>query len=133
MIEKGDPFFVNVQGEGGSGKSFIINYLSALYPDRTIRTAYTAKAANLIFGVHLHKQFNMKYDMKPKEIDELKKELGNRDIIIVDESSFIGINAICVLDDILQKVANNNESFGNYKIIWLGDFNQLKCVGDKEI
>ena len=60
MIEKDKPFWMNVQGEGGSGKSFIINYIAAKYPNRNIRTAYTAKAANLIFGVHLHKQFNMK-------------------------------------------------------------------------
>ena len=27
LIEKNEPFFVNVQGEGGSGKSFIIHYI----------------------------------------------------------------------------------------------------------
>ena len=48
--------------------------------------------------------------MKPKEVAELRRELGNKDIIIIDESSFIGINALCILDEILRKVAGNNEA-----------------------
>ena len=67
----------------------------------------------MIFGVHLHKQFNMKYDMSPKEVAELKRELGNKDIIIIDESSFIGINALCILDEILRKVSGNDTEFGS--------------------
>ena len=39
LIEAKKPFFMNVQGEGGSGKSFIINYIAAKYPNRNIRTA----------------------------------------------------------------------------------------------
>ena len=39
LIEKNEPFWMNVQGEGGSGKSFIINYIAAKYPKRNIRTA----------------------------------------------------------------------------------------------
>ena len=60
LIKKNKPFWMNIQGEGGSGKSFIINYIAAYFRTRNVRTAYTAKAANLIFGIHLHKQFNMK-------------------------------------------------------------------------
>lgn len=59
----------------------------------------------------------MKYDMSVKEIDELKKEMKGKDIIIIDESSFIGINALCILDNTLRKVANNDKEFGGYKII----------------
>ena len=29
LIEKNKPFWLNIQGEGGSGKSFIINYIAA--------------------------------------------------------------------------------------------------------
>lgn len=54
----------------------------------------------------------MKYDMSVKEIDELKKEMKGKDIIIIDESSFIGINALCILDNTLRKVANNDKEFG---------------------
>ena len=49
--------------------------------------------------------------MSPKEVAILKKELGDKDIIIIDESSFIGINALCILDDILRKVKENNLPF----------------------
>ena len=71
--------------------------------------------------------------MDQKEVDNLRKDIGSRDIIIVDESSFVGINAICILDDVLQRVGNNKKPFGGFKILWFGDVNQLKCVGDKEI
>ena len=60
LIETKEPFFMNIQGQGGSGKSFIIHYIGALYPDINVRTAYTAKAASLLKGVHLHKIFCMK-------------------------------------------------------------------------
>ena len=63
----------------------------------------------------------------------MKKEIGNKDIIIIDEGSFIGINAICILDNALRKVADNDLKFGGFKIICCSDFNQLKCVGDTEI
>jgi hypothetical protein len=53
----------------------------------------------------------MKYDMSPKEVAELKRELGNKDIIIIDESSFIGINALCILDEILRKVSDKDTAF----------------------
>ena len=33
----------------------------------------------------------------------------------------------------IQKVAKNTKEFGGYKVLWLGDANQLKCIGDKEI
>lgn len=29
LIEKNEPFFMNIQGQGGSGKSFIIHYIGA--------------------------------------------------------------------------------------------------------
>ena len=48
LIDKGEPFFANCQGGGGTGKSFIIKYIAAKYKNRNVRTAYTAKAANLI-------------------------------------------------------------------------------------
>ena len=39
LIEKNKPFWMNIQGEGGSGKSFIINYIAAYFRTRNVRTA----------------------------------------------------------------------------------------------
>ena len=75
----------------------------------------------------------MKYDLNDKETKDLQKEIGSRDIIIIDESSFIGINSLCILDEILRKVGKKDSEFSKFKIIYCGDFNQLKCVGDTEI
>ena len=52
------------------------------------------------------------------------------DIIIIDESSFVGIKAICILDYVLRKISNIDAKFGNFKILYYGDFCQLNCVKD---
>jgi hypothetical protein len=51
----------------------------------------------------------MKWEMSVKEINELKVEIGNRDIIIIDESSFIGINGLCVFENCLRQVGNKDK------------------------
>lgn len=130
MIDKNEPFFANCQGVGGSGKSYCIKYIAAKYKKRNVRTAYTAKAANLVFGVHLHKLFKMSYNLSSFEIMEFQKELEGVDIITIDESSFIGIKAICILDYVLKKISTIDKPFGGYKILFFGDYQQLSCVKD---
>ena len=75
----------------------------------------------------------MKYDLSNYDISELKRKLGNKKIIFIDESSFIGINSICLIDNSLRKVGNKDLPFGGYQIIYTGDILQLKTVGDVEI
>jgi hypothetical protein len=72
----------------------------------------------------------MKFNVSEKEIKELQLKLKHKDIIIIDESSFIGIKSICILDHVLRKVRDSNIPFGSFKIIMLGDFQQLSCVKD---
>ena len=60
----------------------------------------------------------MKYDLNDKEIKILQKELKYKDIIIIDESSFIGINSLCIIDEILRKVSNKNIEQGGYKVVY---------------
>ena len=58
--------------------------------------------------MHLHKLFKMSYNITDTEIKNFQKELEGIDIIIIDESSFIGIKALCILDYVLRKIANND-------------------------
>lgn len=75
----------------------------------------------------------MKFNVSEKEIKELQFKFKNKDIIIIDESSFIGIKSICILDHVLRKVRDPNIVFGSFKIIFLGDYQQLSCVKDFDI
>ena len=40
----------------------------------------------------------MSYNISDLEIKDLQKSLEGKDIIIIDECSFIGIKALCILD-----------------------------------
>lgn len=42
--------------------------------------------------------FKMTYNISEFDIKEFQKDLEGVDIITIDESSFIGIKAICILD-----------------------------------
>jgi len=75
----------------------------------------------------------MKWEMNSTELNELKTEIGSRDIIIIDESSFIGINGLCVFENALRQVGQKDKLWGGFFIIYCGDFNQLKSVGDLEM
>ena len=63
----------------------------------------------------------------------MQKDLEGIDIIIIDESSFIGIKAICILDYVLRKISNIDSKMGNFKVLYYGDFCQLNCVKDFDI
>ena len=60
----------------------------------------------------------MNYNIGVLDIKELQKDLEGIDIIIIDESSFVGIKAICILDYVLRKISNIDAKFGNFKIKW---------------
>ena len=83
----------------------------------------------------------MSYTASDDQIAETQQMLVNTKIIIIDESSFIGINTLCVLDYILCRVRQamnkskdiSPEPFGGFQIIMFGDYQQLKCVGDFEV
>ena len=75
----------------------------------------------------------MKYDLSDNQISDMQKKLKDKNLLIIDESSFLGINTLCLLDYVLCKVKNTDLPFGGLQIIMLGDYQQLKCVGDFEI
>ena len=63
----------------------------------------------------------MSYNISDLEIKEFQKDLEGVDIITIDESSFIGIKAICILDYVMRKIRNKDLPFGGYKILFFGD------------
>ena len=75
----------------------------------------------------------MSQNISDLEIKEFQKELEEVDIITIDESSFIGIKAICILDYVLKKISNKDKPFGGYKILFFGDYQQLSCVKDYDV
>ena len=75
----------------------------------------------------------MSYNISDIELKNIQKEMEGKDIIIIDESSFIGIKSLCILDSVLQKIACNDKAFGNFKVVQTGDFQQLSSVKDQDI
>lgn len=72
----------------------------------------------------------MNFNITDLDIKEIQKDLHDVDIITIDESSFIGIKAICILDYVMRKLKDSDKPFGGYKILFFGDYQQLSCVKD---
>ncbi|CAF4902863.1 unnamed protein product, partial [Rotaria magnacalcarata] len=122
LIKNGDKqFFHCINGGAGVGKSTLIkavyqsilrfyNSLPGSNPD-SIRAALCApigKTAALIDGMTLQ-------------------------LLIIDKISMVGFTMFQHVDARLQQIMRTKKPFGGISVIVLGDFNQLRPVGDKYI
>ncbi|CAF4366401.1 unnamed protein product, partial [Rotaria magnacalcarata] len=122
FIKNGDKqFFYFINGDADVGKSTLIkavyqsilrlyNPLPGSNPDsiRAALCAPTGKAAALIDGMTLQ-------------------------LLIIDEISMVGFTMFQHVDARLQQIMRTKKPFGGISVIVLGDFNQLRPVGDKYI
>ena len=147
--ENTEPFYLNISGRAGCGKSFFLNCI-ALYANVIKKAEYgflqkaapTGTAAFLIGGSTLHALFRI-----PVQKCHLSKELPNlsgdllRDLqvffrscqlLVIDEKSMIGLYTLYIIDKRLREVKPNSAMlpFGGVSVIIMGDFAQLPPVGD---
>ena len=147
-------FFHFINGGAGVGKSTLIKavYQSMLrfynslpgYQPEAIRVALcapTGKAASLIDGMTLHSFLSLPVNQCKHKLVKLDSDVSNRigvklrelQLLIIDEISMVGFTMFQQVDARLQQIMRSKQPFGGISVLVLGDFNQLRPVGDKYI
>jgi len=140
QIESASPtkrtFFV--KGDGGAGKTFMLNVLIArlrLRKHICLPVALTGNASQLYEGGDTaHRTFKLPV-LPPDQIKDAESKLNVREaraklllhatLIVIDEVSMLSADHIRMIDEVLQKIFNNNLPFGGLFVIVSGDFKQL--------
>ncbi len=139
-IAEGKSIFIT--GPGGTGKSYLIQALYNLIPDRTGKhvsvTAMTGCAALLLgryaktlhswAGVGLGRGTSTQLAMGIRRSGwTLRRWLGT-DILIIDEVSMLTSDFLDKLDEIAKIVRRDTRPMGGLQIVFVGDFYQLPPV-----
>ncbi|XP_044717905.1 PIF1-like helicase domain-containing protein [Hirsutella rhossiliensis] len=135
LAQDRSQLLLHVDGGGGTGKSYLINLLSAHLQAATRgrvtpvwRAAPTGVAGNQISGTTLHSLLHLPInkDFRPlSAIDkaQLQKKLKDIQYLIIDEKSMLGLRMLSWIDDRLREAFphRNEEFFGGLNILLCGD------------
>ena len=94
-----------VQGEGGTGKSYVIKCLQNLLMKNLRVFAFTGSGSFLIQGTTIHRTFGLGLDLNDdSNIDGTKLEnmiqrLEYVDYIVIDEYSMLGCKLLSLIDN----------------------------------
>lgn len=148
--ENPPPIRVNLDGHGGTGKSFLIQAISSmlnrLSPSNqsvVARAAPTGVAANAIGGSTLHLLLLLPVSrsianlppLSSNVMSVLRARLRFIKYFIIDEKSMIGLRTMCFIDRRLREIHldHQDEPFGDCNVLLLGDFSQLPPVMEKPL
>ena len=146
------PFYEFISAGAGAGKSMLIRCLNesliryfdkihGANPDmeKVLWAAPTGKAAYIIGGLTLHSAFSLPVNQFSGEMSDLSANVCNTlrnrliqlKLQIIDEGSMVGSKMLKQLNESLRQIMDSNQHFGGVSIICVGDFHQLKPVGDR--
>ncbi|KAM4063188.1 PIF1-like helicase [Hirsutella rhossiliensis] len=131
LTQHASQLLLHADGGGGTGKSYLINILSAHLEAAAggrgtpvWRAAPTGVAGNQISGTTLHSLLHLPInkDFKPLlAIDkaQLQKKLKDVKYLIIDEKSMLGLRQLSWIDDRLREAFpnRNEEFFGGLNIL----------------
>ena len=146
-----EPFFYFINGGAGTGKSHLIKCIHAeaskilsrlprnaeesdMSKPTVLLTAFTGTAAFNISGTTLHCLLKLPRSLKPpfiglgNKLDEVRAELSNAEILIIDEISMVSKSLFAYVDARLKQIKGNHRPFGGMCVLAVGDFNQLPPV-----
>ncbi|MBN9542828.1 MAG: AAA family ATPase [Alphaproteobacteria bacterium] len=130
---------VFITGKAGTGKSFLITLLKALYHDRGIEiTATTGIAAVNIGGATIHSfsgigagdmpvEFIVKR-LKSAKSRQMRKKIKECRLLVIDEISMLASDTIDKIDMVFRNIREVNVPFGGIQVVLIGDFAQLPPV-----
>ncbi|KAH9101192.1 hypothetical protein Ae201684P_007376 [Aphanomyces euteiches] len=135
-VRRGKVYFL--EGEGGSGKTFISNILLAQVRSMNkiaLAVASSGLAAlNLIGGTTAHSRFCLPRSLHEHSRCDVRKQshlaelLRLTELIIWDECSMMHKYAVEAVDHMLQDLMDNALPFGGKVVIFSGDFKQMLPV-----
>lgn len=140
-----EPLLMIVSGEGGVGKSKVIQTITALFESLNVKhwlrkAAYTGVAASLIEGQTLHTLTSLPrskraQDQSPETIARLSRTIGGAKFLIIDEISMVPSPMLAEMDAIITRARagqvenHSGRAFGGMNVILFGDFHQFPPVG----
>lgn len=138
-----NQLLMQIQGEGGTGKSTVIQSITELFEHKKQsamlqKAAYTGIAASVIDGSTLHTLCHMSVHggegLSETALRALRKTWGNVSYLIIDEISMISREFLSRLSGILGAAKSENDrssgskAFGGVNVIITGDFHQFPPV-----
>ena len=144
-----NPFYLNISGRAGCGKSYFLNCISKYTSQKggdtfLQKAAPTGTAAFLIGGNTLHGTFKLNVqsstkkelpDLKGEALRELQDHFRYCELLVIDEKSMVGMYMLYMIDKRLREIKPTNAHlpFGGISVILMGDFAQLPPIGDKPL
>ncbi|OAQ57976.1 ATP-dependent DNA helicase PIF1 [Purpureocillium lilacinum] len=147
-----------VGGEGGAGKSRVIEALVELFAARGISsrlliTATSGTAAARVNGITIHSACGFTKDQGPgtntaKDFDgvRLSKQAGRfihgqsrmdwqeKDVLVIDEVSMLGARTLYAVNEQLCRLRGSQQEFGGIPVVlFCGDFHQFRPVQERSI
>ncbi|XP_044714685.1 PIF1-like helicase domain-containing protein [Hirsutella rhossiliensis] len=147
-----------VGGEGGTGKSRVIEALVELFAskdqsNRVIITATSGTAAARINGITIHSACGFSKDLAAvanmaRDLDGLRMpnqaerfvhgqsrmDWQEKDVLVVDEVSMLGARTLHAVNEQLCRLRGSHQDFGGIPIVlFCGDFHQFRPVQERSI
>jgi len=134
LLKRGEKI-IFVHGGAGTGKSTLIQWLSK-HNMIQVRLAPTGLAALNIGGKTIHKFFGFApvpvFHKSPCKIPDIprnnKSILENIHTICIDEISMVRSDMIDAIDRALRTVGQEDQAFGGYQMLFVGDLYQLPPI-----
>jgi ATP-dependent exoDNAse (exonuclease V) alpha subunit len=133
---------VCVTGAAGTGKSFVLEMVKTHFPYVHI-TASTGVSAVNVGGVTIHSWAGIGNASLPVEEivrfinsgpgTKIRRQLKKAKLLAIDEISMISASVFNLINQVFQKVRQNELPFGGIQILVLGDFFQLPPVSKDQV
>lgn len=129
-----------IQGQAGTGKSTLINWVRHDSEKNVVVACPTAIAAMNVGGCTLHSLFRFKPKnfLDPNTILN-KREKGNDivlkhiQILIIDEISMVRPDLLDCIDVVLKEVKKSKKPFGGIQVVLVGDLLQLPPIVTSDV